>query len=203
MRRKRILSILLISLVVLIVAAGVAGAWLVFCFVPHYMDTQDKMISTVRYIGLGLPDEFYDEILSLPDGYVQASKLKTKLPEVTDKTPSNKEMMNGEMIRFDVSQGMNGPELLQQFAGQIYVKKEGCFLCVAVIGAAPHPFHPGNIWYAKRFELIPEEGVSPVDEAEHQRLIENGVLPEDGKIVRTETWDIDARHMLENGIPFN
>jgi hypothetical protein len=202
-KRKRILSILLITLVVLIVMGIVAGAWLVFCFVPQYMDTQDKMISTVRYIGLGLPDEFYDEVMGMPDGCIQLSELKTKLLESTDKTPSNKEMMNGEMIRFDVSPGMNGPELLQQFAGHIYVKKEGRFLCVAVIDTAPHPFHPGKIGYAKRFELIPEDGNPPVEEAERQKLIESGIIPEDGKIVRSEAWEIDARHMLENGIPFN
>ena len=202
MKRKRILSIVLIFLGVSIVVAGIAVAWLLFYYVPRFMDTQDKMIFTVRYIGLGLPDAFYDEVMSMPDGYIRASDLKTPLAEANGESPWNRELFNGEMLMLGFSSGMNGPDLLRFFAGHIYVKKEGSFLCVAVIVTAPHPFHPGNIWYARRFELIPEGDDVRADEEERQNLIKAGVLPEDGKVVWTEDWDIDPYELLSHGILF-
>ena len=204
MKRKRILNTLLILLAVLAIA-GVAASVFLFYYVPRFMDTQDKMIFTVRYIGLGLPDAFYDEVMSMPDGYIRASDLKTPLAEANGESPWNRESLNGEMLVLDVSSGMNGPDLLRHFAGRVYVKKEGegRFLCVAVIVTAPHPFHPGKIWYAMRFELIPEGDDARADEEERRKLVEAGVLPQGGRIIRTEKWNVDPRELLSHGIPFN
>ena len=202
MKRKPVLRKLLISLAVLIVVAGIAVAWLLFYYVPRFMDTQDKMIFTVRYIGLAQSDAFYDEIMSLPDGYIRASDLKTPLAEANGESPWNRELFNGEMLMLGFSSGMNGPDLLRFFAGHIYVKKEGRFLCAAVIVTAPHPFHPGNIWYARRFELIPDEGDPHGAEEERQDLIKAGALPEDRKVIRTEDWDIDPYELFKHGIQF-
>lgn len=202
MKLKRFLSILLISLAVLFVAAGIAVVWLLFYYFPRYMDTQDKMIFTVRYIGLAQSDAFYDEIMSLPDGYIRASDLKTPLAEANGESPWNRELFNGEMLMLGFSSGMNGPDLLRFFAGHIYVKKEGSFLCVAVIVTAPHPFHPGNIRYARRFELIPEGDDPHGLEEERRKLVEAGVLPEDGRVIRTEDWDIDPYELFKHGIQF-
>ena len=202
MKRKPVLRKLLISLAVLIVVAGIAVAWLLFYYVPRFMDTQDKMIFTVRYIGLGLPDAFYDEVMSMPDGYIRASDLKMPLAEANGESPWNRESLNGEMLLLDVSSGMNGPDLLRHFAGRVYVKKEGRFLCVAVIVTAPHPFHPGKIWYAMRFELIPEGDDARADEEERRKLVEAGVLPQGGRIIRTEKWNVDPYELFKHGIQF-
>ena len=207
MKRKPILRKLLISLAVLIVAGVVLGgivfAWFFYYYVPRFMDTQDKMIFTVRYIGLCQTDEFYDEIMNGPDGYIRLSDLKTPLAEANGENSRNRESLNGEMLVLDVSSGMNGPDLLRYFAGHLYVKKEGRFLCVAVIVTAPHPFHPGNIWYARRFELIPDEGDPHGAEEERQDLIKAGALPEDRKVIRTEDWDIAPYELFSHGIQFN
>ena len=202
MKRKHILIVLLVLLAVLAIA-GVAASVFLFYYVPRFMDTQDKMIFTVRYIGLGLPDAFYAEVMSMPDGYIRASDLKTPLAEANGESPWNRESLNGEMLVLDVSSGMNGPDLLRHFAGRVYVKKEGRFLCVAVIVTAPHPFHPGKIWYAMRFELIPEGDDARADEEERRKLVEAGVLPQGGRIIRTEKWNVDPRELLSHGIPFN
>ena len=72
MKRKHILIVLLILLAVLIVAgiaAGVAASVYLSYYLPRVMDAQEKRINIVRYIGLCQTDAFYDEIMSLPDGY--------------------------------------------------------------------------------------------------------------------------------------
>ena len=204
MKRKRFLSILLISLAVLIVMAGIAVAWLLLYYVPRFMDTQDKMIFTVRYIGLGLPDAFYDEVMSMPDGYIRASDLKTPLAEANGESPWNRESLNGEMLLLDVSSGMIGPGQLRPHSEFIYIKKEGRFLCVAATTFLPEPYllKPWLGWKAMRFEWIPEEGDPHGLEEDRRKLVEAGVLPEDGRIIRTEDWDIDPYELFKHGIQF-
>ena len=53
-----------------------------------------------------------------------------------------------------------------------------------------------------RFELIPEEDNTRADEEERRELVEAGVLPEDGRIIRTEDWDIDPYELFKHGIQF-
>ena len=189
MKRKRVLSILLISLAVLIVAGVVWFVWLFFYWGPRALEAEHIMIRTVRYIGLGLPDEFYDEIRSLPDGYIQLSELKTKLPKDASKE----------------TWGMIGPMEFRRFSGFLYVKKEGRFLCVAVTTFPPerNALYPQHGRMAKCFELIPEEGDPHGLEADRQNLIRFDLLPEDGKVVWTEDWDIDPYELLSHGIRFN
>ena len=82
MKRKHILIVLLILIAVLIVAgiaAGVAASVYLSYYLPRVMDAQEKRINIVRYIGLCQSDAFYDEIMSLPDGYIRLSDLKTPL----------------------------------------------------------------------------------------------------------------------------
>lgn len=193
MKHKPILRKLLITLAVLLSVLIVAGVvWFVWLFLywgPRALESEHIMIRTVRYIGLGLPDEFYDEIKSLPDGYIQASELKTKLPKDASKE----------------TWGMIGPVQFRRFSGFLYVKKEGRFLCVAVTTFPPERnfLQPGHGRKAMRFELIPEEGDPHGLEEERRKLIKADVLPEDGKVVWTEDWDIDPYELLSHGILFN
>ena len=194
MKRKGILTTLLILLAVLIVAGIVAGV-VVFkwhhWWAPLALEADNKMIHTVRYIGLGLPDEFYDEIMSMPDGYIQLSELKTKLPEDAAKE----------------TWGMIGPVQFRQFPGFLYVKKEGRFLCVAVATFLPerNSLQPEHGWKARRFELIPGEEDTHGLEEEGQDLIRAVVISEDGRIIfaKEEDWDIDPYELFYHGIQFN
>ena len=195
MKRKEILKTLLVSLGVLIVAGVVAGV-VVFkwyhWWAPLALEADNKMIHTVRYIGLDLPDAFYDEIMSMPDGYIQLSELKTKLPE--DATKETWGM---------IKQKFYSPP----FPGFLYVKKEGRFLCVAVATFLPerNSLQPQHGWKARRFELIPDEGDPHGAEEERQDLIRAVVISEDGRIIwaKEEDWDIDPYELFSHGIQFN
>ena len=195
MKRKEILKTLLVSLGVLIVAGVVVGV-VVFkwyhWWAPLALEADNKMIHTVRYIGLDLPDAFYDEIMSMPDGYIQLSELKTKLPE--DATKETWGM---------IKQKFYSPP----FPGFLYVKKEGRFLCVAVTTFLPerNSLQPQHGWKARRFELIPDEGDQHGAEEGRQDLIRAVVISEDGRIIRAkeEDWDIDPYELFSHGIQFN
>ena len=195
MKRKGILTTLLILLAVLIVAGIVAGV-VVFkwyhWWAPLALEADNKMIHTVRYIGLGLPDEFYDEIMSMPDGYIQLSELKTKLPE--DAAKETWGMIKQKYY-------------FPSFPGFLYVKKEGRFLCVAVATFLPerNSLQPEHGWKARRFELIPDADDPHVTEEERQNLIKAVVIHEDGRIIwaAEEDWDIDPYELFSHGIQFN
>ena len=194
MKLKWILRALLISFAMLIVAgiaAGVAAFKWFHWWAPLAQEADNKMIHTVRYIGLGLPDEFYDEIMSMPDGYIQLSELKTKLPKDAAKE----------------TWGMIGPVQFRQFPGFLYVKKEGRFLCVAVATFLPerNSLQPEHGWKARRFELIPGEEDPHGLEEEGQDLIKAVVISEDGRIIlaKEENWDIDPYELFYHGIQFN
>ena len=176
MKRKPILRRVLISLAVLIVAAVAAVAWGLFCDFPGALDRQDKMINAVRYIGLVQTDEFYDEIMSLPDGYIRASNLKTKLASPTPETPET----------YGYRYLIKGSDLLQgELAGRVYVKKEGRFLCVAAITES------GKGLWGERYEKIRNNGGSITTETG------------EGTTFRIEDWGIDPRELLSHGIQFN
>ena len=182
MKRKKdhTLRNLLIAFIVLIVAAGVAFAVLFYCSCVR-LNEEDRMIHAVRYIGLAQPSEFYEEIMGCPDGYLQASKLNTKLPvsaAAEDSTTPG-----------SYAHHVGGPEHFRPYSGHIYVKKEGRFLCVAVVTTPKWSIlHPGRTNWAERFELFEEDD------------------PETGKTVYYtadgDHWKIDAAGMLQNGILF-
>ena len=168
------------------------------------MDAQEKRINIVRYIGLCQTDAFYDEIMSLPDGYIRLSDLKTPLAKATGERPKNRELLNGEFLVLSVSSGMIGPGQLRPNSEFIYIKKEGRFLCVAATTFLPERYllKPWLGWKAMRFEWIPDEDNPHVTEEERQNLIKADVLPEDGRIIRTEDWDIDPYELFKHGIQF-
>ena len=207
MKRKRFLSILLILLAMLIIAgvvAGVAASVYLSYYLPQVMDAQEKRINIVRYIGLCQTDVFYDEIMSLPDGYIRLSDLKTPLAKTSGERPKNRELLNGKFLVLSVSSGINGPGQLRPSSEFIYIKKEGRFLCVAATTFPPERYllKPWLGWKAMRFEWIPEEGDPHGLEEERRNLIEAGVLPEDGRVIRTENWDIDPHELFKHGIQF-
>jgi len=207
MKLKRFLSILLISLAVLIVAgiaAGVAASVYLVYYVPQVMDAQEKRIAIVRYIGLCQTDAFYDEIMSFPDGYIRLSDLKTPLAKALGERPKNRELLNGKFFVLSVSSGINGPGQLRPSSEFIYIKKDGRFLCVAATTFPPERYllKPWLGWKAMRFEWIPEEGDPHGLEEERRKLVEAGVLPEDGRVIRTEDWDIDPYELFKHGIQF-
>ena len=207
MKRKHILTVLLILIAVLIVAgiaAGVAASVYLVYYVPQVMDAQEKRINIVRYIGLCQTDEFYDEVMSMPDGYIRLSDLKTPLAKATGERPKNRELLSGKFLVLSVPSGINGPGQLRPSSEFIYVKKEGRFLCVAATTFLPERYllKPWLGWKAMRFEWIPEEGDPHGLEEERRKLVEAGVLPEDGRIIRTEDWDIDPRELFKHGIQF-
>ena len=136
MKRKHILIVLLILIAVLAIA-GVAASVYLFYYVPQVMDAQEKRIAIVRYIGLCQTDAFYDEIMSLPDGYIRLSDLKTPLAKDPGERPKNRELLNGEFLVLSVSSGINGPGQLRPSSEFIYIKKEGRFLCVAATTFPP------------------------------------------------------------------
>ena len=199
MKRKGILRKLLITLAVLISVLIVAGVvWFVWLFLywgPRALEAQDKMILTVRYIGLGMPNEFYDEVMNMPDGYIRASDLKTKLPE--DASEATWGMIRRGMIRQKY--------YFPRFPGFLYVKKEGRFLCVAVTTFPPERnfLYPGHGWRAERFEWIPDEVDPHVTEEDRQKSVRAGIIPEDRRIIWTEDWDIDPHELLSHGIRFD
>ncbi len=203
MKRKHILIVLLILIAVLAIA-GVAASVYLFYYVPRVMDAQEKRITIVRYIGLCQTDEFYDEIMSLPDGYIRLSDLKTPLAKTSGERPKNRELLNGEFLVLSVSSGMIGPGQLRPNSEFIYIKKEGRFLCVAATTFPPERYllKPWLGWKAMRFEWIPEEGDPHGLEEGRRNLIKAGVLPEDGRIIRTENWDIDPYEFFKHGIQF-
>ena len=179
-KKDHTLRNLLIAFIVLIVAAGVAFAVLFYCSCVR-LNEEDRMIHAVRYIGLTQPGEFYEEIMSCPDGYLQASMLNTNLPvsAVTDDpaTPGS------------YAHHVGGPEHFRPYAGRVYVRKEGRFLCVAVVTTPKWSIlHPGRTNWAERFEIYVEDD------------------PESGKTVYYtadgDHWKIDASDMLRNGVPF-
>lgn len=184
MKRKsdtgRILKTLLVSFRILFLAAAIAVS-AVFCYGFRRLNAEDRMIHAVRFIGLAQPNEFYEEIFHHPDGYIQASELKTgfPLPDAADGS-SSPGHVNGHVGR---------AEHYLPYAGHVYVKKEGDWLCVAVITAPEWTFlHPGRGYYAERFHMFEYED------------------PEPGKTVSTgryENWKTDTADMLENGIPFH
>ena len=203
MKRKHILIVLLILIAVLAIA-GVAASVYLFYYLPRVMAAQEKRINIVRYIGLCQTDAFYDEIMSLPDGYIRLSDLKTPLAKATGERPKNRELLNGKFLVLSVSSGMIGPGQLRPNSEFIYVKKEGRFLCVAATTFLPERYllKPWRGWKARRFEWIPDEDNPHVTEEERQNLIKADVLPEDGRVIRTEDWDIDPYELFKHGIQF-
>ncbi len=207
MKRKHILIVLLILLALLIVAciaAGIAASVYLVYYVPQVMDAQEKRVNIVRYIGLCQTDAFYDEVMSMPDGYIRLSDLKTPLAKNTGERPKNRELLNGEFLVLSVSSGMIGPGQLRPNSEFIYVKKEGRFLCVAATTFLPERYllKPWLGWKAMRFEWIPEEGDPHGLEEDRRKLVEADVLPEDGRVIRTEDWDIDPYELFKHGIMF-
>ena len=188
MKRKKdhTLRNLLIAFVVLIVVAAAVHVCIgVFYYLPRVMDAQEKRIAIVRYIGLCQTDEFYDEIMSLPDGYVQASDLKTKLATPTPETPRT----------YGYRYLLSGPGLLREYAGRIYVKKEGRFLCVAVVNFPPEAsfLHPSGGWRGECFEMFhadDETNTAAAEESSEKSYLE------------IKDWDIDRYEILRTGIPF-
>ena len=176
----RILRSLLITFGALLLVALVAFA-AVFFYSLRRLDAEDRMIHAVRFIGWAQPNEFYEEIWNRPDGYIQASELKTKiqLPEAADDSRPPGHAINH----------IGRAEHYLPYAGHVYVKKEGEWLCVAAITAPKWTFpHPDKGYYAERFQLFEYEN------------------PEPGKTVSTgrqEPWKINAADMLKNGVPFH
>ena len=203
MKRKYILIVLLILIAALIVDGVAASVYLVY-YVPWVMDAQEKRINIVRYIGLAQTDAFYDEIMSLPDGYIRLSDLKTPLAKTSGERPKNRELLSGKFLVLSVSSGINGPGQLRPSSEFIYIKKEGRFLCVAATTFPPERYllKPWLGWKAMRFEWIPEEGDPHGLEEERRKLVEADVLPEDGRVIRTENWDIDPHELFKHGIQF-
>ena len=203
MKRKHILIVLLILIAVLAIA-GVAASVYLFYYLPRVVDAQEKRINIVRYIGLAQTDAFYDEIMNLPDGYIRLSDLKTPLAKAPGERPKNRELLNGKFLVLSVSSGINGPGQLRPYSEFIYIKKEGRFLCVAATTFPPERYllKPWLGWKAMRFEWIPEEGDPHGLEEDRRNLIEAGVLPEDGRIIRTEDWDINPYVLFKHGIRF-
>ena len=187
MKLKRFLSILLISLAVLIVAGVIAFFVFFYYYVPQFMEAQDKRIAIVRYIGLCQTDEFYDEIMSLPDGNIRVSDLKTKLAAPTPETPQ----IYG--YRYLIS----GARLLRsrEYAGIVFVRKEGRFLCVAVVTVLPEPslLHPMHGWWGECFEMVPEDGETNTMEAG-----DFGGKPP----LSIKDWDTDPYEILRSGDHF-
>ena len=180
MKRKKdhTLRNLLIAFIVLIAVAVAVFAVLFYCSCVR-LNEEDRMIHAVRYIGLAQPDAFYEEVMGCPDGYLRASDLKTKLATPPPETP---ETYGYRYLR-------SGPELLREYAGHLYVKKEGRFLCVAVVSTPEWSFlHPGRTNWAERFEIFEQTD------------------PESGKTVYYtadgDHWKIDAADMLRNGWSF-
>lgn len=184
MKRKHILIVLLILIAVLAIA-GVAASVYLFYYVPQVMDAQEKRINIVRYIGLCQTDEFYAEIMSLPDGYVQASNLKTKLVKLAPETPRT----------YGYRYLLSGPGLLRQYAGHIYVKKEGRFLCVAVVNFPPESsfLYPAGGWRGECFEMFHAD--DETNTAESEESAEKSYL-------EIKDWNIDRYEILQTGIPF-
>ena len=203
MKRKHILTVLLILIAVLAIAGVAASVYLSY-YLPWVMDAQEKRINIVRYIGLCQTDAFYDEIMSLPDGYIRLSDLKTPLAKASGERPKNRELLNGEFLVLSVSSGINGSGQLRPSSEFIYIKKEGRFLCVAATTFPPERYllKPWLGWKAMRFEWIPDEGDPHGLEEERRKLVKAGVLPEDGKVVWTEDWDIDPYELFKHGILF-
>ena len=171
---------LLISLAVLLVAAGVAFAVLFYCSCVR-LNEEDRMIHAVRYIGLAQPGEFYEEVMGCPDGYLQASMLNTKLPvSAAADDPS---------APGSYAHHVGGPEHFRPYAGRVYVKKEGDFLCVAVVTTPEWSFlHPGRTNWAERFKICEQ-----TDSGSGKTVYYTA----DG-----DQWKIDAADMLQNGILF-
>ena len=182
MKRKKdhTLRNLLIAFIVLIVAAGVAFAVLFYCSCVR-LNEEDRMIHAVRYIGLSQPSEFYEEIMGCPDGYLQASKLNTKLPvsaAAEDSTTPG-----------SYAHHVGGPEHFRPYSGHIYVKKEGRFLCVAVVTTPKWSIlHPGRTNWAERYKICEQT------DSESGKTV---YFTADG-----DRWKIDAADMLQNGILF-
>ena len=179
-RIQRILKAFLVSFCILFLAAAVAvSAVLYYGF--RRLNAEDGMIHAVRFIGLAQSDEFYEDIRHHPDGYIQASELKTEFPfpDAADDSA-----MPGNVVGH-----IGRAEHYRPYAGHIYVKKDGEWLCVAVITAPNWTFlHPDRGYYAERFHMFEYED------------------PEPGKTVSTgrqEKWKIDAADMFKNGIPFH
>lgn len=179
-KKDHTLRNLLIALGMLIVAAGIAFAVLFYCSCVK-LNEEDRMIHAVRYIGLAQPGEFYEEIMGCPDGYLQASMLNTKLPVSA--------AADDPATRGSYAHHVGGPDHFRPYAGRVYVKKEGRFLCIAVVTTPKWSIlHPGRTNWAERFELFEEDD------------------PESGKTVyytaEGDHWKIDAADMLRNGILF-
>jgi hypothetical protein len=176
----RNLKTLLVSFCILFLAAAVAVS-AVFYSLFKRLNAEDRMIHAVRFIGLAQSDEFYEEIYHRSDGYIQSSELKSgfPLPDAAD----------GSSIPGSFNGHVGRAEHYRPYAGRVYVKKEGEWLCVAVITAPKWTFlHPGQGYYAERFHMFEYEN------------------PEPGKTVSTgrmEKWKINTADMLENGIPFH
>lgn len=133
-RIQRILKALLVSFCILFLAAAVAvSAVLYYGF--RRLNAEDGMIHAVRFIGLAQSDEFYEDIRHRPDGYIQASELKTEFPfpDAADDSA-----MPGNVVGH-----IGRAEHYRPYAGHVYVKKDGEWLCVAVITAPNRTFlHP-------------------------------------------------------------
>jgi hypothetical protein len=188
MKRKKdhTLRNLLIAFIVLIVAAVAVHVCIgLFYYLPRRLDAQEKMINLVRYIRLCQPDEFYAEIMTLPDGYVQASNLKTKLVKLAPETPRT----------YGYRYLLSGPGLLRQYAGHIYVKKEGRFLCVAVVNFPPESsfLYPAGGWRGECFEMFHAD--DETNTAESEESAEKSYL-------EIKDWNIDRYEILQTGIPF-
>ena len=179
-KKDHTLRNLLIALGMLIVAAGIAFAVLFYCSCVK-LNEEDRMIHAVRYIGLAQPGEFYEEIMGCPDGYLQASMLNTKLPVSA--------AADDPATRGSYAHHVGGPDHFRPYAGRVYVKKEGRFLCIAVVTTPKWSIlHPARTNWAERFEIFEEDD------------------PESGKTVyytaEGDHWKIDAADMLRNGILF-
>ena len=163
-----ILKAFLVSFCILFLAAAVAvSAVLYYGF--RRLNAEDGMIHAVRFIGLAQSDEFYEDIRHRPDGYIQASELETEFPDAADDSA-----MPGNVVGH-----IGRAEHYRPYAGHVYVKKDGEWLCVAVITAPNWTFlHPDRGYYAERFHMTVSTG-------------------------RQEKWKIDAADMLKNGIPFH
>ena len=182
MKRKKdhTLRNLLIAFIVLIVAAGIAFAVLFYCSCVK-LNEEDRMIHAVRYIGLAQPGEFYEEIMGCPDGYLRASMLNTKLPVSA--------AADDPAAPGSYAHHVGGPDHFRPYAGRVYVKKEGRFLCIAVVTTPKWSIlHPARTNWAERFEIFEEDD------------------PESGKTVYYtadgEHWKIDASDILRNGVLF-
>lgn len=171
---------LLILLAVLLVVVGVAFAVLFYCSCVR-LNEEDRMIHAVRYIGLAQPGGFYEEVMGCPDGYLQASMLNTKLPVSA--------AADDPAAPGSYAHHVGGPEHFRPYAGRVYVKKEGDFLCVAVVTTPEWSIlHPGRTNWSERFKICEQAD------------------PGSGRTVYCtadgDRWKIDAADMLQNGVLF-